>query len=58
MLSALFKPNNVAVIGASKTQTKVGYAVLSNLINGGFAGEIFPINPTADEILGHKCYPD
>ncbi len=52
----LLKPKSVAVVGASADPTKVGNYVLKNLINDGFAGEIFPINPKASEIEGKKCY--
>lgn len=59
MLEAFFDPKSVAVIGASTSPEKLGYAVLENLVNGGYAevGKIFPINPKADEILGQKAYP-
>ena len=57
MLDVLFHPKSIAVIGASRTAGKVGFEVLSNLTAGGFEGRIIPINPAADEILGHKCYP-
>jgi len=57
MLDTLFHPKSIAVIGASRTPGKVGFEVLSNLTAGGFEGRIIPINPAADEILGHKCYP-
>lgn len=58
MLEAFFDPKSVAVIGASTSPKKLGYAVLENLVNGGYAevGKIFPINPKADEILGQKAY--
>ncbi|MCD6198599.1 MAG: acetate--CoA ligase family protein [Deltaproteobacteria bacterium] len=56
MLEALLHPKNVAVIGASRTPGKVGYEIVANLINGGFAGNIIPVNPSADQILGLKCY--
>jgi acetyl coenzyme A synthetase (ADP forming)-like protein len=56
MLEALLHPKNVAVIGASRTPGKVGHEILANLINGGFAGDIIPVNPSADQILGLKCY--
>jgi acetyltransferase len=49
-------PSSIAVIGASQNPDKVGYAVLKNIINGGFTGEIYPINPKSNEILGKKCY--
>jgi acetyltransferase len=53
----LLKPKSVAVVGASADPTKVGNYVLKNLMNDGFSGEIFPINPKASEIEGKKCYP-
>ena len=56
MLETLLYPKAVAVIGASRTPGKVGYAILANLVNGGFKGTIVPINPEAKEILGLKCY--
>src|ERR1039457_2074087 len=56
MLETLLYPKSVAVIGASRSEEKVGYAVLANLVNGGFKGEIVPVNPGATEILGLKCY--
>ena len=56
MLEKLFEPSSVAVIGASRTEGKVGRAVLDNLIES-YNGEILPINPKADEILGLQCYP-
>ena len=59
MLEEFFDPKSVAVVGASTSPEKLGYAVLENLVNGGYAdvGKIFPINPKADEILGRKAYP-
>ncbi len=57
MLDTLFHPQSLAVIGASRTPGKVGFEVLSNLIQGGFAGQIVPVNPTADAIMGLRCYP-
>jgi acetyl coenzyme A synthetase (ADP forming)-like protein len=59
MLEAFFDPKSIAVIGASKSPEKLGYAVLDNLVNGGYAevGKIYPINPKADQILGQKAYP-
>ncbi len=57
-LDALFKPESVAVIGASRSEGKVGHEIVSSLLRGGFPGEVFPVNPKADEIEGLKCYPD
>jgi len=57
MLEAFFNPQSVAVIGASRAKEKLGHGVLANLIEYGYPGQIYPINPKADEILGLKCYP-
>ncbi|HKN19490.1 MAG TPA: acetate--CoA ligase family protein [Dissulfurispiraceae bacterium] len=57
MLETLFNPESIAVIGASKDPKKVGYAVAHNLIQFNFGGDIYPINPSADCILGLKAYP-
>jgi len=51
-LDALFHPVNVAVIGASHTPGKVGHTVLNNLVEAGYRGNIFPVNPKASKILG------
>ncbi len=56
-LTRLFNPKSVAVIGASREPHKVGHATLQNIIRSGFRGEVFPVNPRADEILGLKAYP-
>ncbi len=59
MLETMLNPKSVAVIGASRNPNKVGYKVLANLVNGGYKGEIVPVNPKADgNILGLKCYSD
>ncbi len=55
-LSFLFKPRQVAVIGASASPQKIGYAIVSNLIKSGYQGKIYPINPKEKEILGLPCY--
>lgn len=58
MLESLLVPSSVAVVGASRTPGKVGHAVVANLLAGGFEGPVYPINPSVDEILGVRCYPD
>ena len=55
-MNRTMRPRAVAVIGASNETGKIGNSVMKNLINGGYAGEIYPINPKADEILGKKAY--
>ncbi len=58
MLESLLNPKSIAVIGASRSEGKVGHEILANLIEGHFEGEIIPVNPSSDEILGRTCYPD
>ncbi|MEM2324855.1 MAG: acetate--CoA ligase family protein [Archaeoglobaceae archaeon] len=52
-----FNPKRVAVIGASRSPGKPGNNIVWNLKNHGFKGEVYPINPNAEEIHGYKCYP-
>ncbi len=59
-LDAFFSPQSIAVIGASTNTSKLGYAVLDNLVNGDFIRDgrkVYPINPKADEILGLPAFP-
>ena len=56
-LSALFDPETVAVVGATDREGAVGRAILENLRDG-FEGEVVPINPSRDEVLGLECYHD
>ncbi len=56
MLDALFKPKSVAVIGASQKELSIGNRIIKNLIDFGFKGAIYPINPKMDEIRGVKAY--
>lgn len=55
-MDALFKPKSVAVIGASAKELHIGNRVIKNLIDFGFKGKIYPINPSAPEIRGIKAY--
>jgi acetyltransferase len=56
-LSALVRPSTVAVIGASRDPSKVGHAILQNILAGGFQGVVHPVNPTARAINGVRAYP-
>lgn len=59
MLAAMRRilmPEAIAVIGASPEKGKIGYAVMENIINGGYEGQLYPIHPRADDILGRACY--
>ncbi|GHC31962.1 acetate--CoA ligase family protein [Aidingimonas halophila] len=51
-------PNAIAVIGASPDPTKRGYKAMLGLVKDGFAGEIYPINPKLEHVLGVRAYPD
>ncbi len=55
-MNRIMKPKAIAVIGASNEDGKIGNSVMKNLINGGYQGDIFPINPKSDEVLGKKAY--
>ncbi len=48
----LFRPEAVAIIGASHSESKIGYKILSNIVTGGYKGRIYPVNPKGGEILG------
>ncbi len=55
-MKRIFSPAGIAIIGASGDPAKLGYSTVKNIIDGGYKGKIYPINPKADEILGLKCY--
>jgi len=55
-IDILFNPISIAVIGASTTRGKLGNDVMRNLIDSGYQGRIYPINPNAGEILGLKAF--
>ncbi|MEM4166534.1 MAG: CoA-binding protein [Candidatus Bilamarchaeaceae archaeon] len=55
-INKIFEPKAIAVIGATQKTDKVGYVILRNLIDGRYAGQLYPVNPKYDEILGLKCY--
>lgn len=55
-MNRIMRPTSIAVIGASAEDGKIGNSVMKNLINGGYKGAIYPINPKAVEILGVKSY--
>jgi len=57
-LDLFFHPESVAVVGASRTMRSPNFFLVSNLVNLGFPGEIYPVNPNAKEIMGLKTYPN
>ena len=56
-LSSVFEPASIAVIGASEREENVGSLVLKNIQEGGFHGEIYPVNPRHEKIGDLRCYP-
>ena len=56
-LHQFLAPNSIAIIGASNDPTKRGYKALVGLIEGGYEGHIFPVNPKVPEIMGLTAYP-
>ncbi len=56
-LHTLFNPKSVAVIGASNTPGRVGYALLKNLITNGYSGAIFPVNNHRESVQGVQAFP-
>jgi len=57
-LESFFNPKSIAIVGASRQKGKVGYEILVNIIEAGYQGSIYPVNPKADTIEGLKCYRD
>ena len=55
-IKQLFNPESIAVIGASHNPRKVGSIILKNLKEGGFTGNLYPINPDTSPILELKTY--
>ena len=55
-LDAFLKPNSVAVIGASTSPDKLGFQILKNILDSGFKGPVYPINPKAEVILDLSCH--
>lgn len=55
-MKKLFEPRSIAIIGASANPNKVGYKIVNNIVQVGYKGKVYPINPKADEICGLKVY--
>ncbi len=55
-MKRIMMPKSIAVVGASAEDGKIGNSVMKNLIDGGYKGNIYPVHPKADKILGHKVY--
>jgi acetyltransferase len=56
-LDAIFSPQSLAVVGASKTPGKVGHDIFVNILKGGYRGTLYPVNPKARSVSSVKAYP-
>lgn len=56
-IDGFFNPKSVALIGATEKNPSVARTILSNLIEHGYKGAVYPINPKYENVLGLKCYP-
>ena len=57
-LDKMFRPRSIAIIGASDKPKSVGSSVMKNLLGAGFAGPVFPVNPTVAAVHGLAAFPD
>jgi acetyltransferase len=57
-LGPLFAPRSVAVLGVSRQPGKLGYRLLQNVRESGYAGTVYPVNPSGEPILGYATIPD
>jgi len=55
-LSTILRPKSIAVIGASTSPDKLGHEIMKNILDSGFQGTVYPINPKADAILDIPCH--
>lgn len=55
-LSALFSPKSFAVVGVSAQPNKLGSVIFRNILDAGFSGPVYPVNPKYDKVLGVPCY--
>ena len=57
-LGRIFEPKRIALIGVGQNPRSVGGKVLANLVGGGYAGVVYPVNPDHESVLGIQCHPD
>jgi acetyl coenzyme A synthetase (ADP forming)-like protein len=55
-LDGLFRPRSIAIIGASRRPGSIGHEIVAKLVEGGFTGPVYPINPKAESVLSIRCY--
>lgn len=57
-LDSIFHPKSVAVVGATENEGSVGRTLMHNLLATPFGGQVFPVNPKRDRVLGVRSFPD
>jgi len=55
-LGSLFEPKSIGIIGASETPGSVGATLMRNIVDGGFQGKLFVVNPSHETVFGHKAH--
>lgn len=55
-LGPILRPQSIAVVGASRSTSTIGYQILANLVRYGFNGPVYPVNPKADSIHSIRAY--
>src|SRR3990172_6233567 len=56
-LDPILRPRSIAVIGASREESSIGWQILDNLLKHGFQGPVYPVNPNATAIHSMRAYP-
>ena len=56
-LKSVFEPESIAIVGASERENSVGNQVLLNVMQDGFKGKIYPVNPKHEKVRDLECYP-
>ncbi len=57
-IAGLLTPSSIALIGASRRPGTIGHEILRNLLDGGFTGPVYPVNPNARAVIGRAGVPD
>jgi len=55
-MDELFFPKRICIVGASRDPLALGHIILKNVLSGGFSGDVYPVNPKCESLLGLKCY--
>ncbi|MFA4970838.1 MAG: CoA-binding protein, partial [Sulfuritalea sp.] len=56
-LHTLFEPQSIAIVGASETPNSIGVTLVRNMLDSGYAGKLFFVNPKHETVFGQRSYP-